>query len=111
MNAIATSGQVMANAGMYWIVSVAWFMLLDMYAAKKIGKQFLGYKILRVPRFFCLIFVSVITILVIVLSCWVGVQVSYSWLSYLGLPYFVSWVFFLVNVLRRVRAETEGKPR
>lgn len=111
MSLPATGGEIMANAGMYWIVSVAFFMILDRYASKKLGgPRMLGYKVLRVPRFFSLVLVSAITIGVLLWTRVGNLVLSYSALTYLGLPYFVIWVFFLVNVLRRIRAETKGRP-
>lgn len=111
MSLPATSGEIMANAGMYWIVSVAFFMILDRYACKKLGgAHMLGYKVLRVPRFFSLMAVSAITIGVLMWTRFSGHLLSYSAMTFLGLPYFVIWVFFLINVLRRIRAETKGRP-
>lgn len=111
MSLPASSGEIMANAGIYWIVSIAFFLLLDRYASKKLGGQrMLGYKVLRVPRFFSMIAVSAISIVVLLWCQFGGLQMTYSGLTYLGLPYFVIWVFFLVNVLRRIRAETKGRP-
>lgn len=111
MQATASSSEVLANMGMYFIISVAFFMILDFYAKKKIGgKRMLGYKILRMPRFFSLVFVSAYTIVIFLLAQFEIISVSYSTLTYLGLPYFIAWIFFLVNVLRRVRAETKGRP-
>ncbi len=111
MNWPASSGEVMANAGMYWILSVVIFMILDRYASKKLGgPRMLGYKILRVPRFYALILVSAITIGVLIWVRFGGLQLTYNQLTYLGLPYFIIWVFVLTNFLRRIRAETKGKP-
>lgn len=111
MSMPVSNGEIMANVGMYWILSVALLWLLDLYACKKLGgKRMLGYKILRIPRFFSLMFVSGVSIVILVLSHYVGIEISYNALTFLGLPYFLTWIFFLVNVLRRVRAETKGRP-
>lgn len=111
MDRLASSGEIMANAGMYFIITVAVCMILDFYARKKIGShRALGYKILRFPRFICLGLASLISVAFFVAANYFGWQIQYSTLTYLGLPYFVIWIFFMVNVMRRVRAETKGKP-
>lgn len=110
MNLPASSGEIMANAGMYWIISMAFIMILDRYASKKLGgARMLGYKVLRVPKFFCMVAVSAISVIVLLWSRLGGLQMSYNALTFLGLPYFIIWIFFLVNVLRRIRAETKNR--
>lgn len=110
MNRLVSANEVMANMGMYFIISIALFLIMDYYARKKIGgKQMLGYKILRIPKFFSMLVVSGYTIVIFVLCRFGVVQLTYSTMTYLGILYFVVWVFYLVNVLRRVRAETRGR--
>lgn len=110
MDRLATNGEIMANAGMYFIITVAVCMVLDLYAKKKLGVRALGYKILRIPRLASLGVASLITIAAIAATNYFGWQIKYTTLTYMGLPYFVIWIFFMVNVLRRVRAETKGRP-
>lgn len=101
---------IMVDMGGYWLISVAVVMLMDLYARKKIGgKEMLGYKVLRIPKFLVLITVSAYTIVLMVLAM-NGFTVTNNVLTYLGLPYFIAWIFFLINMLRRVKAETKGKP-
>ena len=111
MSLPATTGEIYANAGMYWIISVFVFMILDHYAKKKLGgARMLGYKILRVPRFFTMVAVSAITIGVLLGTRMGLITFSYTSLTFLGLPYFIVWIFFMVNVMRRIRAETKNRP-
>ena len=98
------------DIGIYWLISIILFWLMDIYACKKIGgKRELGYKVLRIPKFLALTTVSAYTIVLVILSM-KGFTVTNNTLTYLGIPYFIAWVFFLVNMLRRVRAETKGRP-
>jgi len=84
---------------------------MDLYAQKKLGgKRSLGYKVLRLPKFIALSAASLYTIVLIVMSMYFDLAVKMSTETYLGLPYFIIWVFFLVNMMRRVRAETKGRP-
>jgi len=110
MPEIATSNTIMLEMGTYWIISVIFISLVDYYAAKKLGgKRMLAYKILRMPRFFSLIFVSAYTIVFFVMSM-SEVEINYKIFTYLGIPYFVVWMFFFINVVRRIKAEKKGKP-
>lgn len=101
---------IMFEMGTYWIFSIIFISGLDYYAAKRLGgRRVLAYKILRMPRFFALVFVSLYTIVFFVLSKF-GVEIDYNLLTFFGIPYFASWIFFLVNVVRRIKAEEKGKP-
>jgi hypothetical protein len=108
--AVLDTMQVAANMGIYWILSFAIFLVLDTYAKKKIGgKQHLGYLILKMPRFFCLLFVSLYTIGVIAVVNFVFHSVSAQTLNFLGVPYFAVWFYFVALVFRRIKAETKGR--
>lgn len=110
MPEIATSEMILFEMGTYWIFSILFISVLDYYAAKKLGgKRMLAYKILRMPRFFSLIFVSAYTIVFFVLAM-KGIEISYELFTYMGIPYFVVWVFFFINVFRRIKAEKKGRP-
>jgi cytochrome c biogenesis protein CcdA len=111
MEGLTATGTVIAiDMGIYWFLSMIVLWLLDLYASKKLGgKRMLGYKVLRFPKFFSLVFVSGYTIVLVLMSM-NGIEIKYNTLTYLGLPYFIVWIFYLVNVLRRVKAETKGRP-
>lgn len=110
MPEFATSEMIMFEMGTYWIFSILFISALDYYAAKKLGgKRMLSYKILRMPRFFSLIFVSAYTIVFFVLTM-KDILIRYSLFTYMGIPYFVVWVFFFINVFRRIKAEKKGRP-
>lgn len=108
MSKMVPSMVLAIDLGIYWIISIIVFSLMDVYAWKKMGgKQALGYKVLRIPKFLALITVSAYTIILLLMAI-KGFTVSNTILTYLGLPYFLAWTFYLVNMLRRVRAETNG---
>ena len=110
MPEIATSNSIMFEMGTFWIFSILFISIIDYYAAKKLGgKRMLAYKILRMPRFFSLVFVSAYTIVFFVM-CMSEVSIKYTTLTFLGIPYFVAWMFFFINVVRRIKAEKRGKP-
>lgn len=108
---IATGSVIAMDMGIYFILTVVLVSLMDFYALKKLGgKRALGYKVLRVPKFASLCVASLYTMVLVVWSIYFDLAVTVSTETFLGLPYFVIWVFFLVNMMRRVRAETKGKP-
>ncbi len=108
---IASSSVITIDMGIYFVLTVILVSLMDSYAKKKLGgKRSLGYKVLRLPKFVSLCLASLYTIILVVWSAYFDLAVKVSTETYLGLPYFVIWVFFLVNMMRRVRAETKGKP-
>lgn len=109
LDKVAPGSVVVIDMGIYWLISMILIALIDLYASKKLGgKRMLGYKVLRMSKFFSMIFVSAYTIVLIVMGM-NDFGIKNSTLTYLGIPYFVIWVFFLINVLRRIRAETKGK--
>jgi hypothetical protein len=111
MDMVVPSSVLATDLGIYWVISMIFFWLMDLYASKKLGgKRMLGFKVLRLPKFFAMVFVSGYTIVLILISMRGFLEFTRSTMTYLGLPYFIAWVFFLVNVLRRIKAETKGRP-
>lgn len=107
---IAIGSVISMDMGIYFILTVVLVSVMDFYAQKKLGgKRSLGYKVLRIPRFICLSVASLYTIVLVIWGTYFDLAVTHATLTYLGLPYFVIWIFFLVNMMRRVRAETKGK--
>ncbi len=110
MDTLVSSSAIIFEVGTYWVFSMLFLTALDIFAMKRIpgGRRALGYRILRFLRFFSLVAVSLVTIIVFVL-CMNGLEVQSSTLTFFGVPYFIVWVFFLINVLQRVRAERKGR--
>ncbi len=89
----------------YWVISVALFAALDFYASKRLGgRKTLGFKALRIPKFISLAAVSAISIILMILFS-TGYKIEFGIMTFLGVPYFAMWVFYLSCVLRRIRSE------
>lgn len=109
MDRIATAEVVRTDILLYWMTSVLVLFLIDRYARKKLGgKHVEAYRLLAFPRMLALVFVTALSILLAVLFLFGQWTIRASLLTYLGIPYFTAWFFFLVNVLRRIRAETRA---
>lgn len=94
----------------YLLASILLIVLIDWYAAKKIGnKRAWGYRILRTPKALSLLIVTFFTLVIGILCLYKDLTVSRYTLTYFGLPYYLSVLYFLIKVLRRVRAETKGR--
>lgn len=109
-NQLISSTFLMMEIGVYWVVTVLVITILDLYAVKKLGGMSTpGYQLLRGQKMILLMVASLLTITAFVLGYFKIIQISRSTLTYFGIPYFMIWVYFLVNVLRRVKAETQPK--
>ena len=100
----------------FWIASFALFEVLDLYAARKMGgKTTDGFKALRMRKFVSLIIVSIVS--VFAGGYFIrGGEVAITTMTFLGVPYLAMWFFYMVSVLRRVKAEKSrpqdpGAPR
>ena len=110
VDTLVPGSAIMIEMVIYWIASMLVIFLMDRYALKRIGgKSRLGYKVLKIPKFFSMITCSAYTIVLILLCQFADLTMKHSTLTFLGLPYFVIWVFFMIMVFRRVRAETKGR--
>jgi len=93
----------------YWLLSIGLFALMDSYAAKKLGgKHTAGYMSLRRRKFISMSAVSGVSVLAIGFFMR-GIEVAATTMTFLGVPYLAVWLFYLVSVLRRLRAEREAK--
>lgn len=106
MEGTASASVIMVDVLIYFIVTIVVLGVLDLYAAKKLGgKERLGYKALRIPKFFCLMIASGISVVIGTL-CWAkGLTVTAKAETFLGIPYLVIWFYYMTTVLRRIRAE------
>ena len=97
---------VLMDLLIYWILSMIVIFVIDRYARWRLGgAKELGYLVLRIPRFITMIVVSSVTV-GFYFVFWLGhKEISYTTETFLGIPYFAMWVFFLVCVFRRIRAE------
>ena len=107
---IASPEVIMFEMAIYVILSMMEIGTINLYAAKKLGgRDTFAYMALRVQRFISLTVVSVYALVVFYWARFVGLEVSRQTLVYMGVPFFVMWVFHLFNVVRRVKAETSSK--
>ena len=110
INDIASSQVIMTEIIIYCIPSILILLLMDHYAAKKIGsKAAIGYRVLRLPKFISLAIICGFTFIIGLLCMYMDLSVSRGTLTYFGLPYFIALVYYLVKMLRRVQAETRGR--
>lgn len=104
MRESVASDVIVMDMVLYWLITILLLALADFYAKGKLGKDSLGFKALRIPKFIALTISSVATIIFCLLA-FAGMVVSQDRLTYFGIPYFAVWVFYLCCVFRRVRAE------
>ena len=110
-NDIASSQVIMMEVLIYCVPSLLILFLMDFYAAKRIGdKKRMGYKILRIPKIISM-FIIVGFTFVVGLICMYNsdFSVTRSTLTYFGLPYFIALFYYMIKMMRRVRAETKGR--
>lgn len=106
---MVTGDILLIDVLIYWVITMVVIGILDLYAAKTLGgRKTMAYKVLKMSRFLAMTTASVLSI-VFGFLCIKGFEIQASTATFVGVPYFVIWVFFLINVLRRVRAEKHGR--
>ena len=110
-NDIANNQVIMMEVLIYCVPSLIILFLMDLYAAKRIGdKRKLGYKILRIPKIISMFIIVIFTFVVGMICLYnTDFSVTRSTLTYFGIPYFLALFYYLIKMLRRVRAETKGR--
>jgi len=88
----------------YWVMTMGVVLGADFFAKRRLGKSSLGYKALKIPRYTSYLIASVATILLVV-GILADMSVNQQMLTFFGVPYFVAWVYYLVSVFRRIKAE------
>lgn len=107
---IASSQVIMVEVVIYCIASILILLLMDWYAAKRIGNKLsMGYKVLRIPKYVSFMIICGFTVIVGILCMYSDFSVTRRVLTYFGLPYFIALVYYLVKMLRRVKSETKGR--
>lgn len=92
----------------YVAISMAVFGIMDVYAAKKMGRQSEGMKALRPYKFVMLLIVCGLSAILLVL-CMKGLTMKATTETFIGVPYLACWFYYMTCVLRRVKAETKGR--
>lgn len=107
---MVSSTAVMIDIMIYWIISMVVIIGLDTFAVKKLGgKHKMGYKALIFARFIAISATSFISLILMIVFKVGFDQIKSSTETYLGVPYFAFWCFYLVVVLRRIRAEKHNR--
>lgn len=103
---VAGPDVIMIEVLMYWFASLLILFVMDWYAVKKIGsRQRFGYQVLRPHKLIALLLFSGFTLLMGLLCLLQDFSCTRGTLSYFGLPYLISLLYYLVKMLRRVKAE------
>ena len=100
---------ILMELGIYAAFSLVAILLMDRYAAKKLGgKDKMGYKVLNIPRHIALYIIYGFTLVVALLCMYTDFTVTRGTLSYFGIPYFMGLTYYLKQMLRRVKSETKA---
>ncbi|MBQ6835947.1 MAG: hypothetical protein IJO47_02725 [Clostridia bacterium] len=106
---IVPTNAILIELFTYALFSLALIMLMDWYAAKKIGgRDKMGYKVLSMPRHISLYIIYGFTLVIALLCMYTDFKVTRGTLSYFGIPYFMGLTYYLMQMLRRVKSETKG---
>jgi len=105
METIVTGSVMITDVLIYAGITLILLSVFDMYAARKMGKESDGFKVLRMPKFWCLAAASVYSIALLGANL-AGVSISYKLETFLGLPYFAIWCYYMITTMHRVKAET-----
>ncbi|MBQ7087090.1 MAG: hypothetical protein IJM96_06420 [Clostridia bacterium] len=106
---IVPTNAILIELFTYALFSLALIMLMDWYAAKKIGgRDKMGYKVLSMPRHISLYLIYGFTLVIALLCMYTDFTVTRGTLSYFGIPYFMGLTYYLMQMLRRVKSETKG---
>ncbi|MBE6987169.1 MAG: hypothetical protein E7432_00125 [Ruminococcaceae bacterium] len=106
---IVPTNAILMELFTYALFSLVLILLMDWYAAKKIGgRDKMGYKVLSMPRHISLYLIYGFTLVIALLCMYTDFTVTRGTLSYFGIPYFMGLTYYLMQMLRRVKSETKG---
>lgn len=106
---IVPTNAILIELFTYALFSLVLILLMDWYAAKKIGgRDKMGYKVLSMPRHISLYLIYGFTLVIALLCMYTDFKVTRGMLSYFGIPYFMGLTYYLMQMLRRVKSETKG---
>lgn len=106
---IVPTNAILIELFTYALFSLALILMMDWYAAKKIGgRDKMGYKVLSMPRHISLYLIYGFTLVIALLCMYTDFTVTRGALSYFGIPYFMGLTYYLMQMLRRVKSETKG---
>ena len=107
---VAGTQVIMVEIVIYCFASLLILALMNWYAAKRIGnRRSMGYQVLKVPRFVSVAIICGFTVVIGILCMIIKLEVTRRTLTYFGVPYFIALAYYLMQMLRRVKAETKGR--
>lgn len=105
---IASSDVIMIELLIYCMASLAILMLMSAFARKKLGgERALAYQSLRGVRTLAVLTICGFTFVVGMLCLTQDLTCTRGTLTYFGLPYFLALLFYMFQMIGRVRAETK----
>jgi len=101
---VVTGSSLMSDVLIYAGLSYIIVSVLDVYASAKLGKKSPGFKALKPHRLIVLTIASLLSIVLLILST-KGISMKASTETFLGVPYFALWFFYMVSVMHRIKSE------
>lgn len=107
---MADSNVIMMELTIYVVASIFIIVLIDAYAAKKLGdRRRPSYQSLKVHKAVAFLIIGFFSVIIGILCLFKDLSVSRYTLTYFGLPYFLALVYYMVKVFRRVRSEARRR--
>ena len=105
---IASPDVIMMEVLIYCAASIAILMLMSTFAKKKLGgERALAYQSLTGIRTLAVLLICGFTFVVGMLCLTQEFTCSRGTLTYFGLPYFLALMFYMFQMIGRVRAESK----
>lgn len=110
LDQVASSQVVMMETLIYAAVTIVILLALDAYAVRSIGdRRRPAYKSLRFYKQISFFVVAVVTAAIAIACLFFNWEVTRGTLTYFGLPYYITVIFYMVKVFRRARSEVRRR--
>ncbi len=110
LDQVASSQVVMMETLIYAAATVIILLVLDAYAMRSIGdRRRPAYKALRIHKQVSFFIVAVVSAAIGIACFFFGWTVTRGTLTYFGLPYFMTIVYYMTKVFRRTRSEARRR--
>lgn len=110
LDQVASSQVIMMETLIYAAVTIIILLLLDAYAMRSIGdRRRPAYKSLRIYKQISFFIVAVVTAAIAIACLFFHWEVTRGTLTYFGLPYYITVIFYMVKVFRRTRSEARRR--
>ena len=101
---VVTGSNIMSDVLLYAGFTYIIVTLLDLYASAKLGKKAPGFKALKPHRLITLTIASLLSIVLLLLST-KGISMKAATETFIGVPYFALWFFYMASVMHRIKSE------